>query len=344
MKLILERWNRFLKEGISNTKPLYGNNFIYEVRKYITNTEDGLPEYVMNYSNYNQWSINPRTHYFPKGIYFYFLSRECDYGLSNETFAADAPWANIAKVNYEKAVVLKKGHSRDFSEQDLEKSIKLLKNIYGPLPALDPKGEKFSRSERLNPHFSKLGAVISTLAKSSSNFNKILHEIGYDIILDFDGDLLPIESCQGVQTWTGGAAYKFSLKTGKENIRKRVKRMFDGLRNYKDGTLNITLEELLEVLSFFPKKGYYEYKPDRKLDYHKILVRKINFKYDENNMEEWLRWHEFHNLQRYGDEFAFMMYENPTTPSFVWEHLQHAPWQYSHVAKMAKERLNETDT
>ena len=66
-----------LFEENSIVKKLHGSNFLYRLKEYEKLNDDGLPQYAVNYSEFNKWGVNPNAGYFPKGIYFYYLNPKC---------------------------------------------------------------------------------------------------------------------------------------------------------------------------------------------------------------------------------------------------------------------------
>jgi len=189
------------------TSELYGSNYLYRLKPYIEASVGDLPQYGVSFSEFNKWGINPGTGYFPKGVYFYFLHPKCEeYGATGTGFAADRPWANVAKLNLEKFAILNPGGLNNFGATELANALENLKAKYGDLvPAEDMTKQTFdSRYSSTMPEWIGLVNILTTMESSGAGgFNKLLHVAGYDGILDVGGVFLPIEGCQGVQTWPG---------------------------------------------------------------------------------------------------------------------------------------------
>lgn len=314
-------------------KQFYGNNFQHTLKDY-TKSEDGLALYGVHYSDYKKWGIAPDSNYFPVGVYFYYLSDNCQSAVGNG-FATDRRWANVARIDNNKMVILKQGHARNFDKKNLKDSLSRLQKIHGSLPKSNPGGNKFSKIAEHNSAFAHLGNILSTMeAKGLGSFNKLLHIAGYDGIVDYDGWLLPIESCQGVQTWPGGAQLVESVPTPKKspNAQERLSQMLIRLKHQTNGTLQLTRDEVGQIVQMLPKFYHRWDITDSKSDLYGWLLQKLDF--GHKDALQWLK-----DRDWFGDRFYMELEKNPTTPKEYWEQLLGSP---NHGAKLtAKDMLGE---
>ena len=88
-----------------DVKQFYGSNFQHTLKDY-TQDEGGLATHGVHYSDFKKWGIAPGGGYFPRGVYFYYLSDDSDAAIGNG-FATDRQWANVAKIDNDKMVILK---------------------------------------------------------------------------------------------------------------------------------------------------------------------------------------------------------------------------------------------
>ena len=242
----------------------YGSNYLYRLQPYIDAADGDLPQYAVNFSEFNKWGINPRGGYFPQGIYFYFLTPKCaGRGATGTGFASDRPWANIAKLNSDKFVIL--GGDRTFNASDLNQAMERLKARYKNLVPTDDKVETTFGGETFvsaGEAWIKLANLLLTMEKNKvGSFNKLLFVAGYCGILDINGSFLPIESCQGVQTWPGAAEYVESIPTPKShnyrrNIPKegeRFQNIIKRFKNEQNGGMDISEQEFSQIMGNIPK-------------------------------------------------------------------------------------------
>jgi len=307
-----------IKNNPFTIKQFFGNNFQYTLSQY-TVIEDGLAQYGVHYSNIKKWGINPDSSYFPMGVYFYYLDGSCG---SNKGvgFATDRTWANIAKINNERMVILKHGNQKDFTKYSYETSINKLTKKYGDLPNPNKQIEKF-KSFPLNIYFSKLANIILEMESSGmGSFNRLLHDAGYDGIVDYDKNFLPIENCQGVQTWPGGASLVESIPTPKRkppNGDERLVIMLKRLKNQTNGSLQLKRDEIKKIISMLP--AFYDKWDisDSKTDLIDLLIMKLDFTYADS--KNWLNDNDY-----FGNVFYSSFERNPTTPKEYWKNLLHS--------------------
>jgi hypothetical protein len=231
----------------------------------------------LHYADFQKWGINPRTGYFPIGVYFYFLSKRCESALSNG-FATDRKYANIGRLNLDKFLVIKRGHPRHFGEDALNAAIDKIEAKYGKGSTENPD----YHSSKLDMdgfreqafHVLELFRVILGMEKRKTirSFNECLHDAGYDGILDVNGAFLPIESCQGVQTWPGDAVeYVQSIRTPFRRERdgfearthnpypeEMYKNALKRIRQYKPGTLKLTDGQFRTIVQNSPKEQRFD--------------------------------------------------------------------------------------
>lgn len=320
--LTLKPLLKFLFEK-EELQQFYGSNFQFKMKDYIKE-EDGLAQYGVSYSDIAKWGINPETKYFPVGIYFYYLSPSCDAGLGNG-FATDRRWANVAQINNEKMVILKSGHRRNFNETSLKMALRKIETKYGPQTLSNPQQEnKFARILDQNLSFAKLGTLLSELADGSSfRFNKLLHEAGYDGIVDYDGLLLPIENCQGVITWPTGAKFIEAIPTPRshpgEPKRKsptgseRFVTMGKRIKYQKNGSLQLSSKEISELIKMLPEFFHKWDMSDSRSDFVGLLLQKLDF----NHSDSW----DWVTNREFGEKFYDDLEQNPTTPLDFWKSL-----------------------
>jgi len=233
-------------------------------------------------------------------------------------------------------VILKQGHASDFNEARLKRSVEQLQAAYGELPGLNPPGNKFKNIAEHNPAFAHLGDVLSTMeAEGLGSFNKLLHVAGYDGIVDYDGWLLPVESCQGVQTWPGGANLVTSIQTPRKSPDKeeRLVTMLSRLKHQSNGSLKLTRNEIAQVVQMLPKFWHQWDISDSKSDLYGWLLQKLDFSHADS-----LRWLE--DKSYFGDRFYMELERNPTTPKKYWDQLLHSA---DHGARLtAQDMLGES--
>jgi len=232
-------------------------------------------------------------------------------------------------------VILKQDHPRNFSDNDLKNSLKRLQKVYGELPTSNPAGNKFKVLSEHNPSFAHLGDIISTMeAQGLGSFNKLLHIAGYDGIVDYDGNLLPIENCQGVQTWPGGAKLIQSVPVPKKSPSgtERLSGILRRLSHQRNGSLELTRDEIGQVVKMLPKFYHQWDISDSKSDLYGWLLQKLNFEHDSA-----LRW--LKDWDYFGDRFYMELEKNPTTPKEYWKWLLGSS---DHGARLtAKDMLGE---
>jgi len=304
------------KMSARSLKPLYGSNFYYEMNKYVLE-KGGLAQYGVSYSEYPKWGVNPQAKWFPYGVWFYYLSPQCDAGLSTG-FATDRRWANIAKLNNDRLLINKRGHPAHFDEHALSSALVYLEEKYGPLP---PPPTESSSGLILTPA-EKLVDVIIGITDATARFNLVLHEVGYDGIVDYDGSALPIESCQGVITWVkGGSKYVTSIRAGGESERekKRLSNMLTNLQNKAPGSLKLNQDEIRRVSKMLPEFHHKWDIRESRADLFGALMRVLDFRHADS----W-EWVEKFVDDGFGDQIYPELERNPTTPRQFWEGLQHS--------------------
>ena len=316
---VLKEYIKLVLEEKDVVKSAYGNNFGYALEEY-TQEPNGLAEYGVHFSMYPKWGINPRGEYFPKGVYFYFLSKNCSAGKGSG-FATNSKFANVAKINNDKMVILKQGHPQNFSEEDLEASLSALRLKFGS--EID---ESFIRSDgsssllESNQAFMTLFLTISNLDESLGSFNRILFEAGYYGIVDYDMEFLPIEGCQGVQTWPGGCTLVQSIKRNSSiaplDDDNRMDKIVKYLMHQKNGSMDLSREELIRIVKNAPKYWHKWDHIESQMDIIGFLLKKVNLENPEawewaTNMDK--LWFFYADLER-----------NPTTPREFWEDLAKA--------------------
>lgn len=313
-------------------RSLFGSNFVHDVKQYEQQlSSDGLPLYALHYSDYPKWGLNPKTKYFPRGVYFYFLKSGCDSALSNG-FGTDRNYANIGRLNLDKFLLLHDSHPKHFGEEALNSSLQRLRTKYGDDSTEHPVNEfntrmvdDLTRSPG-SVHVLKLVATILGMQRMKliSSFNQGLHDAGFDGILDIDGVLLPIESCQGVQTWPGDSVTfvqalrsphrrekdGFEARTHNPYPEERLKKVEKYLANLQPGTLRLTDEQVRTVIHSHPKKH-------QRVDLAMSILSKLDLSGttgDDNELIDRmmieLRNNVFDLLER-----------NPTTPVWFWDML-----------------------
>jgi len=336
-----------LFEENSIVKKLHGSNFLYRLKEYEKLNDDGLPQYAVNYSEFNKWGVNPSAGYFPKGIYFYYLHPKCRERAGTGTgFATNRTWVNIAKLNLDRFIVLDPGKPKNFGKESLDAAISKLKSKYKDLVGT---GDRARKSYRFEDHYNDIPEFI-TLARilsqmqddGAGSFNKLLHDAGYDGILDMAGVFLPIESCQGVQTWPGAADYIESINTP-SSIRRstptedqRRKNIYKQLQHQKNGELDLTEDEFRDIIDSF-KSGFYSGDTDNKyylMDLLGDLFAKINFnRFDLDNPANRVAQY----VEKYGSQLWDAFERNPTTPKNFWQ--QRINSSFEDVRLAAKDNL-----
>lgn len=313
-------------------KLMYGSNYLYRIREYQKTTDDGLPQFAVNFSEYPKWGISPKGRSFPNGIYFYFLTPKCfEYGGTSEGFASDREYRNIAKLNLDRLAILKDGNERAFSRQDRLNALSLLRRKYGDGNVNENCYFKYHMREydtyvsKSAREFAMLFDVLICMQISElGDVNSLLHFVGYDGILDIDNDFLPIESCQGVQTWPGGATYIESIRRTKSipYHPRRLKNIMLGFRNIPDGSLKLSLNEFEDIVYYF--RRLYNIESNLQLREDTIdFVRSLIVKMDLSDMnceepDELM----VYFIDRNIDQLLFDAFEsNPTTPKAFWKRL-----------------------
>lgn len=295
---------------VDKLKPLYGSNFRYDLDRF-TQEENGLSLYGVHYSENENFAIFPQTGYYPKGVYFYFLSNTCEAGKGTG-FATDRKWANIGKINNDRMLIIKSGHPRNFSEADYKKAVSKLKRIVRKLP--EPTIKPGEHREQSVPAVQLFNLLHAIEASGKGLTNKMLHSLGYDGVVDYDGALLPVESCQGVMTWPGSFSFVHAIPTPTAsnnpgyNPMKRIARMQTGLKAMKPGTLKLSFDELESWKMMKPKTSGNPYAFGDLLQY---LLTALDFR--SGDAWKWVEWHE------YGERNYDSLEQNPTTPKEFWE-------------------------
>ena len=309
MKTIFENWRQF-HEKEDKYKSFYGSDFQYDVKEYTTD-EGGLAQYGLSYSDYEKWGINPQGKYFPIGVWFYYLAGDCDSAIRGG-FATDRKWANIAKINNDRMVIIKKGHPSHFDEEKLAQAVATLEKSHGV---------KYQEGEKKDAvPFAKLADFITNQigTGTSAKFNKVLSEIGYDGIVDYDRDYLPIENCQGVITMPSGAKYVKSIPAPvkAEDETERLANMLQSLGDKENGSIKLTSDEIRKVIKMLPKFSHKWEVSETQSDFIGRLMQKLDF--SSGDAWEWVEDREF------GSRFYMELEYNPTTPKSYWEMLQHS--------------------
>ena len=307
---------------------MFGSNFVHDVKQYEAQvSEDGLPLYGLHYADFQKWGINPRTSHFPVGVYFYFLSKKCESALGNG-FATDRKYANIGRLNLDKFLIIKKGHPRHFGEDALNAAIDRIEAKYGKGSTANPDyhSSKISMDWILQPayHLLELFRVILGMEKQKTirSFNECLHDAGYDGILDINGAFLPVESCQGVQTWPGDAVeYVQSIRTPFRRERdgyearthnpypeERYKNALKQIRQYKPGTLRLTDDQFQAIVRNVPQEQRFDMATDllARMDLSNTSADEVD--YVSRFMITAMN-HSWDVLER-----------NPTTPAWFWKY------------------------
>jgi len=255
------------RRHVSLPRALYGDNRRYDLRQYERLSDDGLPQYGVQFGEVAKWGINVETQYFPKGVYFYYVAPDCRAFLGGG-FATERRYANVAKLALPKLAIQYDGHPKGFSEQDYARAEKYLKRRYGMELPPEP----------------TLRNLIVALADEFglSKFNRVFKDLGYSGILDVDGAILPVESCQGVITWPDGAKYIESLE--KPTREHPVPITLSGLTpnglaafnlRKKGEFIPVNEEELEEIIQH--ALSYDEWDWDRALDYLSNAASVIDF-------------------------------------------------------------------
>jgi len=272
-------------------KQFYGANMHYELAKY-TQVVNGLAQYGVSYSDHAKWGINPRAKYAPTGVWFYYLDPECRSGVGSG-FATDRRWANVAKLNNSRLMILKQGH-----------------------PQNTPNGKQVIEA---------IADRVGGLDKAA--FNKAFRRAGFSGIVDYDRTVLPVEQCQGVITWPDGASYVTSFpRTSRPadnrysaiSWNQRLASMMKNLRYRRPGTLNLTRDQIQQVVRMLPQFYHRWDVSDSRADLYAHLLRALNF----THADSW-QWAE----ERL-DGREHLLYDalepNPTTPRAFWEQLRYA--------------------
>lgn len=313
-------------------KLMYGNNYLYRISEYQKTTDDGLPQYAVNFSEYPKWGINPKGGSFPNGIYFYFLTPKCfEYGGTGKGYFSNREYRNIAKLNLDRLAILKDGNERAFSRQDRLDALSLLRRKYGDGNVNENCYFKYYQREydmytsKSAREFAMLFDVLICMQISElSDVNSLLHFVGYDGILDIDGDFLPIEGCQGVQTWPGAATHIESIRSHKSipYHPERLKNIMRGFRNIPDGSMKLSLYDFEDIVYHF--RRLYNIESNSQLREDTIdFVRSLIVKMDLSDMnceepDELMSCFIDRNI----DQLLFDSFEsNPTTPKAFWKRL-----------------------
>lgn len=280
----------------------YGSNFAFKLDQYKADLEDGVARYGVHFSEHRKWGVVPERRYFPTGVYFYLLDKNCDY-LSGSGFAQDRKYANVARLNLNHLVILKEGDPRHFGPADAEKCFANL----GPVDMDAVRSEVAKARPRYEPSHPFFVVTTAIIVKFGlKGFNRALHDLGYDGIVDYDGVYLPVESCQGVTTWPSGATLVESLdvprgRDGTWNPWERSKVMVDILWRREPGSLHLTYNQIQMLGSWVVSDR------DARLDYVSALARALDFR--EPGAELWLSMHdEYFQLAT----FRMALEKNPT--------------------------------
>lgn len=257
---------------MANLRQFYGSNFRHRLREYTRLDADGLPEYGVSFSRYPKWGINPQPNWRPVGVWFYYLAPGCDSALGSG-FATDRRFANVAKLITSKFLVL---------TPDDPLGIELFRHVR----------ERAERSDRL------------------FTFNRLLHEAGYSGILDIGAGVLPVEGCQGVQTWPDAAYLVESIEapSGRATSEdQRFQNMLRRLRYTEPGSLQLNVDGVREILHMLPKYQHHWDRRDAKMDLINHLLTALDFTVPG----VWEYVHEWYGWTTY---FPEALERNPTTP------------------------------
>ena len=295
---------------------MYGSNFRYTMDQYTQLDNNGLAMFGVHYSDHDNIAVFPRSKYYPKGVYFYFLSDTCETG-KRTGFATDRPFANILKINNPRMVIVKKDHPKNFSMDDLHKAANTLEQQGFNL---NPK--IYDPSQSYPEPFYILHQLLADIDSSGNAYGKLLHNLGYDGIVDYNNSILPIESCQGVMTWPGGATLVQSIpnnqKTHSPNPAVRFNKLISYLHHSKDGNLNLQPHHidflLFKLIPTNLNQLDAQTRREAKLDLYSTLVQKLNFNANPKALQHLIN---IDALDTFPDERD----ANPTIP----QHLKPTP-------------------
>lgn len=333
-----------LFENFNIEKEMYGSNFLYNVDKYNQLTGDGLPKYGITFSEFEKWGINPGGKWFPRGVYFYYMHPKCkDYGVEGTGFAADRPWANVAELDLDKFLIVNPGGSRNFNDAQFGNALENLRAKYGDrVPELENVDKVYKKEGELSSISNLFNIIFSMENDGIGSFNKLLHTAGYHGILDMSGDILPIESCQGVETWPGAATYIESIQTpsaiGRSTPKSedRRKNIYRRLQNLKNGSLVLSDQDFVKLVNGFKStlpKG------DTDNKYH--LLDFLGYLFEKIDLTNYDRQRDYlisNYIEDYGTQLFDSFERNPTTPRGFWEDKQYS--RYEDIRMAAKEKLN----
>ena len=279
-------------------RSFYGSNYLYRMHSYVQEV-DNVAQYGVHFSDYPKWGILPKTRFFPSGVYFYALTQDCSIPGG---YATNRRWANIAKLQNERLIILKEDSPLNFE---------------GDAPAL----------------------IQGLYDKYGNNINRPLHDLGYDGIVDYDGLLLFYESCQGVITWPTGAFYIVSFAADKP--RSRYERLELAERRFSHipaGTLQLTYDEVRKIMSMRPK---FTHRWDRNAVYRTFvagLLRTLDFNFNSELWPWWVDGRLEYLVE--DDSYLYALADNPTVPREFWEGLA-AGSPYKINREIAKDALEE---
>jgi hypothetical protein len=173
------------------------------------------------------------------------------------------------------------------------------------------------------------------------SFNKLLHTAGYHGILDMSGDILPIESCQGVETWPGAATYIESIQTpsaiGRSTPKSedRRKNIYRRLKNLKNGSLVLSDQDFVKLVD-----GFKSTLPKGDTDNRYHLMDFLGYLFEKIDLTNYDRQKDYiisNYIEDYGTQLFDSFERNPTTPRSFWEDKQYS--RYEDVRMAAKEKL-----
>lgn len=303
-------------DEVGKLKSMYGSNFQYALDRY-TKEEAGLFQFGVHYSNNKGFAVFPQSHYYPKGVYFYVLSSTCTAG-KGRGFATDREWANIGKINNERMMILKQGHPMDFTEAKFQQAVEKLKKTIGRLPEPTAKPGNVQPQEVPAVKLFNLLHAIEIAGKGLTN--KVLHQLGYDGVIDYDHVLLPVESCQGVMTWPGALTFQEALPVPRssKNVSTdkfaRLSNILRGLSKKKNGSIKLSADEIAKAIEMLPKFYHLWDSSDAKYDFYGLLMQKLDF----GSTDAWEKWVQWKDL---GPKFYPELEQNPTTPKSFWQEL-----------------------
>jgi hypothetical protein len=227
-------------------KLMYGNNYLYRISEYQKTTDDGLPQYAVNFSEYPKWGINPKGGSFPNGIYFYFLTPKCfEYGGTGKGYFSNREYRNIAKLNHDRLAILKDGNERAFSRQDRLDALSLLRRKYGDGNVNENCYFKYYQREydmytsKSAREFAMLFDVIICMQISElGDANSLFHLL---VMMEFGcGEFLPLR-LSGCSDLVGQQHNLSQLSHKSISYHPEGLRTSCGFRNIPDGSMKLSL-------------------------------------------------------------------------------------------------------